>query len=105
MSPANPSPDENSTSLRQGDLFQGLSEAELARVDQAARRRRIPEGAFLYHQGDPATHLHVLLAGSLKLTQVTPEGQQVLLRYARPGEAFAVVAVLSDMLYPTSAQA
>ena len=105
MPPANPSPDENSTSLRQVDLFQGLSEAELARVDQAARRRRIPEGAFLYHQGDPATHLHVLLAGSLKLTQVTPEGQQVLLRYARPGEAFAVVAVLSDMLYPTSAQA
>jgi CRP-like cAMP-binding protein len=105
MSPTSPSPAESGNSLRQVDLFQDLKEAELARVDQAASRRRISAEGFLYYQGDAASQLHVLLEGSLKLTQVTPEGQQVLLRYARPGEAFALVAVLSDARYPTSAQA
>jgi CRP-like cAMP-binding protein len=65
----------------------------------------VQEDSFLIHQGDPATHLYVLLSGRLKLTQVTVEGQQVLLRYALPGEAFAILAVLSDTLFPTSVQA
>jgi CRP-like cAMP-binding protein len=105
MSPTHAPPPDSSPTLRGVDLFQDLDEADLEQVTRAAVQRRVAEDAFLFFQGDPATHLHVLLSGSIKLTQVTPEGQQVLLRYARPGEAFAVVAVLSDMLYPTSAQA
>lgn len=100
-----PSPAESGRSLRRVDLFQDLEEAELERVAQEARYRRLEREEFLYHQGDPAGQLHVLLSGNIKLSQVTAEGHQVTLRYARPGEAFAVVAVLGDMLYPTSAQA
>ncbi|HEX9617489.1 MAG TPA: Crp/Fnr family transcriptional regulator [Anaerolineales bacterium] len=103
---ANPTPKpESSHYLRGVDLFQDLDEAGLERVAQAARRRRVSADSYLIHQGDPATHLHVLLAGRLKLTQVTVDGQQVLLRYVNPGEAFAVLAVLADTLYPTSVQA
>jgi CRP/FNR family transcriptional regulator, nitrogen oxide reductase regulator len=91
--------------LRDVDLFQDLDEAGIERVARAAQQRRILADSFLVHQGDPARHLHVLLSGRLKLTQVTVDGQQVLLRYASPGEAFAILAVLSDMLYPTSVQA
>jgi CRP-like cAMP-binding protein len=90
--------------LRQVDLFQDLDESGLQAVARAGRTRRLAEDEFLYYQGDPATHLYVVLAGSLKLVQIDPEGRQVLLRYARPGEAFAILAVLGDMPFPTSAQ-
>jgi CRP-like cAMP-binding protein len=91
--------------LRGVDLFKDLDSDELEHVARFARQRVLPADAFLIHQGDPATHLFVLLEGRLKLTQVTVEGQQVLLRYALPGESFAILAVLSDMLFPTSVQA
>jgi CRP-like cAMP-binding protein len=91
--------------LSKTDLFQDLVDSELEAVAGAGRLRRLEEDEFLYYQGDSATHLHVVLEGSLKLVQINPEGQQVLLRYARPGEAFAILAVLGGLPYPTSAQA
>lgn len=99
------SKDESGHPLRGVDLFQDLDEAGLERVGRVAKLRRVPADSFLFHQGDPAGHLHVLLSGRLKLTQITVDGQQVLLRYANPGEAFAVLAVLSEMLYPITVQA
>jgi len=86
-------------------LFGELDAAQLERVAQAARQRRLRRDAYLYYQGDPADHLFVLLEGRLKLTQVTPEGHQILLRYVGPGEAFAIPAILGGIDYPTSAQA
>lgn len=87
------------------DLFGELDAAQLERVAQVARQHRLARDAYLYYQGDPADHLFVLLEGRLKLTQVTPEGHQILLRYVGPGEAFAILAILGGIDYPTSAQA
>jgi CRP-like cAMP-binding protein len=39
------------------------------------------------------------------LTQVTPEGDQVILHLVHPGEMFGGIAVLGDATYPVSAQA
>lgn len=91
--------------LRNINLFADLTDRDLELVSQACRTRRYASGEYLYFQEDPATHIHVLLEGRVKLTQVTPEGQQVILRYAGPGEVFGVVAVLSNTAFPTSAQA
>ena len=40
--------------------------------------------AAAFHQGEPAAHFFVLLHGCLKVTQVTPDGEQVLVRYVNP---------------------
>jgi CRP-like cAMP-binding protein len=87
------------------DLFSELETEQIERVAQAARQRRLGREAYLYYQGDPADHLFVLLEGRLKLTQVTPDGHQILLRHIGPGEAFAIPAILGGFEYPTSAQA
>lgn len=99
------SPPNHIETLREIELFKGLSSHELGAIESAAQLKRFESDAFLYFQGDPANYLHVLLEGSVKLSQLTPEGQQVILRYASPGEAFAVIAVLSHIDYPVTAQA
>ena len=86
-------------------LFAGLEAGEIERVVQAGRIRRVEGGAYLYFQGDSASHLHVLLAGNIRLSQLTPEGQQIILRYASAGEAFGIIAALSGTRYPVTAQA
>lgn len=92
------------TLLKNIRLFQGLQPEELARLLKAARRSQIDADTFLFFQEDPAEKVYVVLNGRIKLTQVTPEGQQIILRYITAGEVFAVVAVLSDMKYPVTAQ-
>jgi CRP-like cAMP-binding protein len=91
--------------LEQSDLFRDLESDELERVYRAAYLKFLETNAYLFYQGDPASRLHVLAAGRLKIAQVTPEGQQIIVHYVSPGEAMAVVAVLSDMEFPASAQA
>jgi CRP-like cAMP-binding protein len=86
-------------------FFAGLEGGELEQVVQAARMTRVEVDTYLYFEGDPADELHVLLQGNIRLSQLTPEGQQVILRYASSGEAFGIIAVLSGTNYPVTAQA
>ncbi|MDR5694649.1 MAG: Crp/Fnr family transcriptional regulator [Armatimonadota bacterium] len=86
-------------------LFSGLSLPELEEIVHRAQTRRFPKGEFLFHQGDPARFLYILLRGRVRLTQTTPEGQEVLLRFVRDGEMFGGIAALGDATYPVSAQA
>ena len=91
--------------LQQSTLFASLDPADLQAVAQTARLRRVRDGAYFFHQGDPATVLYILIEGRVKFTQVTPEGHQVLVRAIRPGEMFGAVAVLGDAFHPASGQA
>ncbi|HST03659.1 MAG TPA: Crp/Fnr family transcriptional regulator [Chloroflexia bacterium] len=91
--------------LESNDLFKGLEPSELEGVARAGRTRRLKPNAYLFRQGAPATTLYVLVAGQIKMTQITPEGHQVLLRVASPGETIGAIAVVDKALYPATAQA
>lgn len=86
-------------------LFKGLTKNELNRVIEAGRLKKIPDDSFFFQEGDPATTVYVLIEGKVRLSQVTPEGQQVIFRYVVPVEAFGILAVLTDQDFPVSAQA
>ena len=85
------------------EFFSNLSFHELDEIASTATHRDYDKDIYLFHQGDPAKRFHVLVAGKVKLTQLTEDGQQVILRYVTPGEAFAVIAVLSKAPYPVTA--
>ena len=86
-------------------LFSGLSPDALAEVHRAAITRKAPKDSFLFHQGDPAEAVFVLAEGRAKLAQVTPDGQQVVLRVVGPWEVIAVISLVSGRRYPVSAEA
>lgn len=91
--------------IGQNPPFQRLQPAELEVVRQAAWLRPVAQEAYFFHQGDPATTFYILVDGRAKLTEVTPEGQQILVRFVGPGEAMGIIAALSKVVYPLSAQA
>jgi CRP/FNR family transcriptional regulator, nitrogen oxide reductase regulator len=91
--------------LAQSQPFRGLYAADLQAVLKAAHRRQVERDAFFFHQGEPATACYVLIRGEAKLTQVTPEGNQVLVRFAAPGEELGIIAALHSAAYTLSAQA
>lgn len=59
----------------------------------------------LFYQDDPADGFYVIMEGRIKLSQLTPEGNQVTFHYLKPGEAFGIIAVLRGIHYPVTAEA
>lgn len=90
--------------LTQADLFAGLTPLEEARALEAARRRRVSQGHIIFHQGEPADTFYLLQEGRVKLTQLTEDGQQVLLRFVEPGDLLGGIAALKRIPYPATAE-
>lgn len=86
-------------------LFKGLEEEDLHSIYQKATWRRVDRGCFFFYQGDPADRIWVLTQGRVKLLQLSPEGQQVIVRVIRPWTLFGGIAMLKERIYPVSAQA
>ena len=69
-------------------LFEQLSEEQAAWIAQRSERRTFDEGAVVYREGEPATHLFVLLTGGLQLLRRLA-GEDVELLHTRHRGAYA----------------
>lgn len=78
--------------LSGAEFFKGLDDEGLEMVLAVARERRLDRHELCFRQDEPATLLYLLTQGRLKLTQLTPEGRQVILRLLKPGEMFGGTA-------------
>lgn len=73
-----------------------------------ARLRTAARGGRLFEQDAEVEGLHVLVGGRLKLSQLGPEGDEVIIRMIAPGDLFAALAALDrdpPPRYPVSAAA
>ncbi|HWB53700.1 MAG TPA: Crp/Fnr family transcriptional regulator [Tepidisphaeraceae bacterium] len=86
-------------------LFRRLDSANQEEIIASAARVRRARGERLFRQGAAAAFFYVLEEGRIKLTQLTADGQLVLVRLVVPGEAFGGVAALGQRRYPVSAEA
>ncbi len=85
-------------------LFRDLSPDDSAAIIDAGRVYRLPPGQFFFHQGEDSTMMYVIAEGRAKLSQVTPEGQQVIVDYFGPGEGLGIIMALNHTPYPLSAE-
>src|SRR5690606_29908106 len=81
-------------------MFAKLGDTELDRLLASATLRRIPVGEAVFEQGEKATQFFLLLHGRLKVTQVTADGQQIIVRMVHPGDIFGFAKALQRDDYP-----
>jgi CRP/FNR family transcriptional regulator, nitrogen oxide reductase regulator len=86
-------------------LFASLDPAVLAEIRAAGQVKSIGAGSVFFREGEPASSFFVLETGSVKLTQLTPEGHQVVMRLLGAGDAFGGVAAFGGAVYPVAAEA
>lgn len=86
--------------LAQIPIFQGLTADALADVMRCSEFRHIERDCFFFMQGDPADCLYVLTEGRAKLCQLTPDGQQVILKFATPVQMIGALAIVGGDAYP-----
>ncbi|HZS83856.1 MAG TPA: Crp/Fnr family transcriptional regulator [Stellaceae bacterium] len=88
--------------IRHLDFFKELDDSALDDIAGAARPERIPRGEALFRQGEPPHALFIVLSGRFKAIQVTPEGRQVVVRLAGPGDLIGHVSVFAEKPYPAT---
>lgn len=84
------------------DLFRSLPDANLDAILQTAQVCRLAAGDAAFRQGEIADRFFVLLSGHLKVVQLTPDGEQVVVRYVSPGEVFGIARAMRRPDYPAS---
>lgn len=86
-------------------LFADLAHGALVDLYEHAEVRRFPAGRMLFRQEDPAGTLYVIRTGRIRVSEVTVEGEEVLLRFIEPGQMLGGMAALAQMTYPVIAEA
>jgi CRP-like cAMP-binding protein len=84
-------------------MFDKMSDADLEALLAPAITKRISAGESFFEQGAPATHFFLLVNGRLKVTQVTQDGQQIIVRVVHPGDLFGFARALRRTDYPGTA--
>ena len=74
-------------SVRGCSLFSEMPDEDRAKVVATANQRTYPRGKTIFFEGDRVRQVILLISGSVKLSQLGAEGQEVILRIAGPGES------------------
>lgn len=90
--------------LLQSSLFQGIEKIHLDGFFKTGQWKGFQKGNFLFHQGENADQVYILTQGKIKLTQLNPEGDQIVLRILGPKQLIAIISVLENTPYPASAE-
>jgi CRP/FNR family transcriptional regulator, cyclic AMP receptor protein len=67
-----------------------------SRLIRAGRQRWFRRNEVIFHEGDPANALHLLIAGHVSVSVTTPMGDTAILAVLGPGATFGELALLSD---------
>jgi len=85
--------------------FVQLDDVQLDEVAASATSRRYAAGTAVFGQGDRAEEFFVLVHGRLRVTQITPQGEQIVVRMINPGDLFGIARAMRLPAYPGSATA
>jgi CRP-like cAMP-binding protein len=86
-------------------LFNGLSQRECLEIASNARSRTFASDELLYLEGQPAQNMVQIHTGSAKISRLSPNGNEVILWMAGPGDPVGVLADSLTHSYTCSARA
>lgn len=71
-----------------------LPDQALSTLTRRGHIRTFAKGTVIYQRGEPGNSLMVILAGHIKIANVSPEGHEVILNFLRAGDLSGEIAVL-----------
>lgn len=86
-------------------LFARLPDEVRGAIATRMTSRRYRRGAVIFTEGEPATALHIVGSGTVRILKRSPSGREQTLLFADTGDSFAEVPVFDHGPYPASAEA
>lgn len=96
---------EELVSINRSVLFKNVPDDITQDLLNQSRKKTISRGETLFIQGDQADNMYVVLDGLIKLTRISPSGDEIVLTIYTKGESFGEAAALRGGKYPVSTEA
>lgn len=77
-------------------LFACLSADDRLVLAQRMRSRRFARDEVIFHRDDPASHLYVIVAGTVKISLPDENGREVVVAIERGGDEFGELALFDE---------
>src|SRR5271163_4046126 len=91
--------------LRQIPLFALLDDEEIAVLAAQVEIKKFAARQRIYKLGEPGKHAYVMMSGTVQVTTVDHDHQEVLVDEPRDGEFFGFASMLEDTPHQTTAVA
>jgi CRP-like cAMP-binding protein len=86
-------------------LFRSLDTEQLALVTEACQQVNVEKNQYVFHRGEPANGLYVVVVGTIKLAVPAANGQEKVIEFFGSGQAFGEAFMFLDKPYMVEAQA
>ncbi|MBZ0155634.1 MAG: Crp/Fnr family transcriptional regulator [Alphaproteobacteria bacterium] len=80
--------------LKNLDLFSHLRDEEVKVIDTLTRMQEIKKGEVIYFQGCTDDNFYILKKGAIKITKLTPHGNEIILDILSGGTVFGEMGVI-----------
>jgi CRP/FNR family transcriptional regulator, cyclic AMP receptor protein len=103
--PATPTPAAGETLplLAKVNLFAGLPEVYLRRIQAVGQEERFPYGAVIFAEATPGDKVYLILEGKVRISRSVPGMGEEALAVLKAGDYFGEMALIDD--FPRSADA
>lgn len=79
-------------------LFKGSSPRDFESLRPAIRKKTYDRGHYVWHAGDAATAMYVLVSGQLNVSRVGPNGEEFVVDVFLPGDTCGEFSILDEGL-------
>ncbi len=94
------------TFLKQAELFEELSDADVKRLAQIAHERSYRDGEYIFEQGRPGVALFIVRSGLVEILRRKENGEELPLAVLEPPASFEELAAMGcDVIRWSSARA
>lgn len=76
------------------ELFSELDEAELREIAALAQTRSAPTDTTIFHEGDPADSIFLVVGGRVKVVTTSSDGKEFILSVLGSGQVFGEMGLL-----------
>lgn len=91
--------------LKQVPFFARLSSTQIRDLSQSLVARRFRSDQIVFHLGDPAGLLYIIIDGKVKISYASSDGQEIVLAILGAGDFFGELALLDDSPRSATAEA
>lgn len=90
--------------VRTVPVFKGLNDEEVLDLTEVVKSRTYTKGDFIFREGELSDALVIVHKGIIKVSKVSDEGKEQILRILFPGDFFGQYALLDNKMHYADAE-
>src|SRR5690242_16639317 len=92
------------TCISRVPIFEHLTPEERCELHAVVQSRPYKKGDFIFREGERSDTLFVLSEGTVKISKVSGEGKEQIIRFLFPGDFFGQFALLQEKTHHANAE-